>query len=312
MPRSTEFEVVPVNPISDAPAAQAIGQKRPWYLPGEQELSNRDLARAVIFKPVWFAFFFGVRVLFAAFILLTSVYCLLLYIPFAYLGFLRDPAMNWIFLFVQIHADMYGVLLAAVAVSLVPALRDAKTRASALGFVFLNAAFCAYQLAGHGLATVTPNIFSYVWSMTALFPLVWLLAIDLQHTDRHLLWGNSDDWQPLDLGTSLVAAFAVAAAFAAASVFHQLTHLRQAHGSDLLGAWGASLLFHAAIFSTFGIGAFLLAQLCRRLPWPRQAYVISALFVSWFLCAQVLRVIVLPTISFEGSQADLFSVVFSG
>ena len=88
--------------------------------------------------------------------------------------------------------------------------------------------------------------------------------------------------------------------------------MRQAQGSDLLGGWGASLLFHAAIFSTFGIGAFLLAQVCRSLPWPRQAYVISALFVSWFLCSQVLRAIVLPTISFEGSQADLFSVVFSG
>jgi hypothetical protein len=292
--------------------AQAIGQKRPWYLPSVQEHSNHDLARNLLFKPVWFAFFFSVRSLFAAFILLTSVYCLLLYIPFAYLGFLRDPAMNWIFLFVQVHADIYGVLLAAVALSLVPAMRDAKTRASALGFVFLNAAFCAYQLAGHGLATVAPNIFSYVWSMTALFPLVWLIAIDLQHTDRHLLWGNADDWQPLDLGTSLVAAFAVAAAFAATSVFHQLTHIQQAHASDLLGAWGASLLFHAAIFSTFGVGAFLLAQVCRRLPWPRQAYLISTLFVSWFLCAQVLRVIVLPTISFEGSQADLFSVVFSG
>jgi len=312
MPRSTEFEVVPVNPIADAPAAQAIGKERQQYLPAEQEHSNRDGARAFILQPVWFAFFFGVRLLFAAFILLTSVYCLLLYIPFAYLGFLRDPAMNWIFLFVQTHAEIYGVLLAAVAVSLVPAMRDATTRASALGFVLLNAAFCAYQMAGHGLAAVTPNIFSYVWSMTALFPLIWLIAIDLQHTDRHLVWGSSDDWQPLDLGTSLVAAAAVAAAFAAASVFHQLTHMRQAQGSDLLGGWGASLVFHAAIFSTFAIGAFLLAQVCRRLPWPRQAYAISTFFVSWFLCAEVLRVIVLPTISFEGGQADLFSVVFSG
>ena len=303
---------MPVDPISNAPAARAIGQKRPWYLPSEREHSNHDLAGTFICKPVWFAFFFSVRSLFAAFILLTSVYCLLLYIPFAYLGFLRDPAMNWIFLFVQVHADIYGVLLATVALSLVPALRDTKTRASALGFVFLNATFCAYQLAGHGLGTLAPNIFSYVWSMAALFPLVWLIAIDLQHIDRHLLWGNADDWQPLDLGTSLVAAFGVAAAFAAASVFHRLTNMQQAHGSDLLGAWGASLLFHAAIFSTFGIGAFLLARVCRRLPWPRQACVISALFVSWFLCAQVLRAIVLPTISFEGSQADIFSVVFSG
>ena len=117
--------------------------------------------------------------------------------------------MNWIFVFVQFHAAAYSALLAGVALSLVPAMRAEKTRVSAIGFVLLNAVFCAYQLAGHGLATVTPNIFSFLWSMVTLFPLVWLMAIDLQSTDHKTQWANYDDLEPLDLGTSLFAAVAV-------------------------------------------------------------------------------------------------------
>ena len=276
------------------------------------DYSTRDSSRTFLVEWAWLAFFFSVRLLFAAFILLTSVYCLLLYIPFAYLGFLRDPAMNWIFVFVQFHAAAYSVLLAGVALSLVPAMRAEKTRVSAIGFVLLNAVFCAYQLAGHGLATVTPNIFSFLWSMVTLFPLVWLMAIDLQSTDHKTLWANYDDLEPLDLGTSLVAAVAVTAAFAVTGVLLEFTHAKHVRLADSLGAFAASLLFHAAIFSTFGIGAYLLAQVCRRVPWPRPAYAIASWLVCWILCAQVLRAIVLPSISFEGSLANFFSIVFAG
>ena len=276
------------------------------------EHSTRDSSGTFLVELAWPGFFFTVRLLFAAFILLTSVYCLLLYIPFAYLGFLRDPAMNWIFVFVQFHAAAYTVLLAGAALSLVPAMRAENTRVSAIGFVLLNAIFCAYQLAGHGLATVTPNIFSFLWSMAALFPLVWLIAIDLQSIDHQALWAYYDRSEPLNLGTSLVAAFAVTFAFAIAGVFLEFTHAQRVRAADSLGAFVASLLFHAGIFSTFGIGAYLLAQVCRRLPWPRRAYAIASWLVCWILCAQVLRAIVLPSISFEGRLANFFSMVFSG
>ncbi len=304
-----------VNPVPSAPVAQSGSPKRASQRGRSglaAEHSTRDWSRTFLFDLAWLAFFFSVRLLFAAFILLTSVYCLLLYIPFAYLGFLRDPAMNWIFVFVEFHAVAYSVLLAGVAVSLVPAMRAENTRVSAIGFVLLNAVFCAYQLAGHGLATVTPNIFSILWSMAALFPLVWVIAIDLQGIDHQALWAYYDESEPLELGTSLVAALAVTFAFAIAGVFLCFTHAQQIRLADSLGAFVASLLFLTAIFSTFGVGAFLLAQVCRRLPWPRRAYAIASWLVCWILCAQVLRAIVLPSISFEGRMADFFSIVFAG
>ena len=88
-------------------------------------------------------------------------------------------------------------------------------------------------------------------------------------------------------------------------------HAEHVRLADSLGAFAASLLFHAAIFSTFGIGAYLLAQVCRRVPWPRPAYAIASWLVCWIVCAQVLRAIVLPSISFEGSLANFFSIVFA-
>jgi Sulfatase len=291
--------------VVDPVLSLSTNQTTPDLLTASSQLSIFSRSARTIF-------FVGVRLLFGSFLLLTSAYCLLLYIPFAYLGFLQDPAMNWIYVFVQIHAAIYGVLLVAVGISLRPAMRERKTRAAAVGFVFLNGIFCAWLLSGHALATVTPNIFSYLWSMAALFPLVWLAAIDLEGVDRKSLWSEVDDWESLDPGTSVLAAFIVAIVFAGVSFVGQLTHASQPLSFELLDGLGMSLLFHTAIFSAFGTGFYLLGQACRRLPWPRPVYAISIWLVSWFIGAQMLRLIALPAISFEGGHANLFAAIFSG
>ena len=219
--------------------------------------------------------------------------------------------MNWIYVFVQFHAPIYGALLVAVGISLVPAMRVKKTRMSALAFVALNGVFCAYLLSGRDLASVAPNIFSYVWSMVALFPLVWLAAIDLEGVDSKTVWPEADGWEPLDLGTSILAGLAVAMIFAAVSFLSQAAGASRSLSFDSLTALGMSLLFHIAVFSAFGAGFYALWWICRRGPAPRIAYTFWAALMFCFICAQVLRSIVLPAISLEGRQANVFAAVFS-
>ena len=55
------------------------------------------------------------------------------------------------------------------------------------------------------------------------------------------------------------------------------------------------------------------AQLLRRAaaasPWPAALNFVLPRILVWFLCAQALRTMILPTISFDGTQATIFAVV---
>jgi Sulfatase len=255
--------------------------------------------------------FLASRLLLGAFLLLTSAYCLLAYIPFTYFGFIHDPLMPWITTFVRIHAYLYWAVLSVLAADLIPEFRRPNTRTSAVAFVILNFLFSVYQAFHRGLANLSPGIFSYVWAMLALFPLLWLAAIDMAGSEGSSVWGRSGQRRHLMLGTSALAAFAVGIAFGGTALLRQVRNASALPADQALVGFGASLAFHFVIFAAFGLAMYLFRILSDRTPWPDRAYsVLSQIFVCC-LCAQVLRSIVLPSISFEGFQADLFCVAVS-
>jgi hypothetical protein len=124
-------------------------------------------------------FFAGTRLAFGAFLLLTSVYCLLVWVPFSYFSFIRNPLVSWLPVFVSFHGLIYGALLTAVALTLIPDLRQVQTRRIAAAFLLLNAGAAVYLWRENALAALQPDFRSYIWSMLCLFPLLWLAAIDL-------------------------------------------------------------------------------------------------------------------------------------
>lgn len=259
------------------------------------------------------AFFLASRFLFGAFIVLTSAYCLLASIPFSYFGFIRDPLMPWITTFVRVHAHLYCAVLLVLAFSLVQEFREPKTRMSVAAFVILNFLFGLYQAFHHGLASLSPGVLSYVWAMLALFPLLWLATIDIAGAGSHgsLIWGCSDRRRRVTPAKSALAAFAVAIAFSSTALLRQIRNGGALPANQALFAFGASLGFHLLIFGLFGIAIGLFRTVSNRTPWPDRAYwLLSRLFFCG-LCALVLRSMVLPSISFEGWQADLFCVVVS-
>src|SRR5258708_6760119 len=48
-----------------------------------------------------------------AFLLLTSVYCLLAYIPYTYLFLVKEPPMHWLVVFISRHAALYWIFFGA-------------------------------------------------------------------------------------------------------------------------------------------------------------------------------------------------------
>jgi hypothetical protein len=260
---------------------------------------ERRIARLLLFV--------SARFLFVSFLLLTSTYIILFYIPFTSFNFIRNPLLKWVPIFVRIHPYVFGGVLCLVAITLLPALRMKKTRASAAAFLIANGGFCLYSM----LRPVLPNLLldlpTYCWSLYVLFPVLWLAAIDSATLEGRYSWGHVDEDRKLSINTAIVSAIFVASAFAGSAVLREVMNKSLVPMKIWLRGFGTSLVLHVVIFSAWTAVILIL----RRLSWNRKAYFVFIRLFAFVLCTQVLCNIVFPTISFQGWLANIYAVVVS-
>src|SRR3954468_24907994 len=119
------------------------------------------------------------RAYFCLFVLLTSFYCLLSYIPFSYHWFIKFSPVAWLPEFARLHHLFWFVAIVVVIPTLVAPYRVSKTRNMVRLFVLLCLISAALLLA-HPFLTSVPNDYrAFSWSLLSLFPMVWLATIDL-------------------------------------------------------------------------------------------------------------------------------------
>ena len=243
------------------------------------------------------------RAAFASFLITTSAYCLLLYIPFTYFGFIHNPLLSWLPVFVRIHPKLYAVLLAAVITTLRPDLRESSTRKSALAFVLLNAGIAVYLLVRPALAVMERDLFAYVWSMLCVFPLIWLGSLDLTR-GRQVTTGDHG------LQSSLMSA--AGAGVTAAVVFWLTSRTPSADAADSPALdVAATVAVHVAIFSSLAMAVWALEKGSSLMPNAQSAWTMARGALAWVLGAGLIRYVILPTLSFDGMQANIFSAVVS-
>lgn len=246
-----------------------------------------------------------------AFFILTSAYCILAYTPFAYFGFLHPPLMQWVGEFARLYGSLYIAVFLILAADLALEFRKSKIRSSLAGFAILNLAFGVYQIFHHGLAELSPNVFAYVWAMLALFPLMWLAAIDLYGSGSKSLWRISEAKPNVGVSLCLFSAFLVVIAFSGTAFFREYQNGGQLSLRDISLAFVISMAIHFIVFGIFGSAMQLFRAASKRTRWPEQvAYLLPRMFACG-LGAAALRTMILPSISFEGGEADFFCAVVS-
>src|SRR4051812_9563773 len=123
--------------------------------------------------------FLAARLYFCAFLLLTSLYCLLAYIPFTYHWFIQNPLVFWIPIFVKFHTYFYLAAVVSVSATLSSDFRNPNKKRLVLAFAVFNTIVCVVFLA-HPFLSNLPNDFrSFIWSLVTLFPLAWIALLDL-------------------------------------------------------------------------------------------------------------------------------------
>jgi hypothetical protein len=270
--------------------------------PVQPEIRNPWFDRAHAF------FFCCTRLAFGGFLLLTSVYCLLVWVPFTYVGFVHNPLLNWIPLFVGFHGLIFGILLGAVALTLKSDLRRKETRTAT--FIFLGVNGCIFVYLSRGaLARVQPNFESYLWSLFSLCPLVWLAILDsfvCKETNSRN-GALREQAQAPELIKTTLAALIVSVVFALTSTLRETIHGSHVSASLALGELGASLSFHLVIFTIIGAILASLRWAVAATSKPGIFQFVLRRILAWALFWQVLRTMILPTISFSGLQANVFA-----
>jgi hypothetical protein len=281
--------------------SRELSGRVPSLAASTEKIASRSLAEVI--------FFCGAQLAFAAFLVLTSVYCLLVWVPFSYFGFIHNSLLSWLPAFVRLHGLIYGVLLCVVAITFIPDLRRTETRRAAMGFLLVNGGIFVYLWRERSLASLQPDFFSYLWSMLCLLPLLWLAAIDLALGKQE--YSSPENSNPLDLTKTTIAAITVSLIFAVSSA---LRGVLQGSGTSAIltpGGLGASLCFHLAIFTTFGLVVVFIRRAARATRWPVTLNTVLTRVFAGFLLFQALRTMILPTISFEGTQANIFAAAIS-
>lgn len=219
-----------------------------------------------------------------AYFVLTSLYCLLAFLPYTYTAFIKAPPYPWMPWFVHHQAALYCAAVLAGMMAAGPGIgswnkTDTRFLAGACGL----AVGAVYLSVWPFLPGLQSDFAAYGWSLAALLPVVGMAAWRLAET--HSSGGDGVTRQLFGFSTGLWVALAASAVYTVGARLHVYgeTHALAFHGQDVeLAAW--SLLSHVAL----AIVVVSALNLC---------FLTAALIASKYGRPQVVRYVLIGTLT---------------
>lgn len=252
------------------------------------------------------------RLPFVAFVLATSLYCLLGYIPFTRRWVVECPVVSWLPLFVNFHPVLFWATFAGVVATLADDIRRDATRRLALGFVGLHAAAGVLLSLHPLLPDLPPDARSFIWSLLVLFPLWWLSAIDHAGRLKTLARAGADGGGALTLSAALLTgAFVSAVYFGVFCVRYAAAGASEFSRAELVAALAWSAAAHLLAAAALFLASQLISLAAGRFSDRIRAELVLSGVVACFLVLLVVRKVVLAALVFNNRDADLFALVVS-
>jgi hypothetical protein len=243
------------------------------------------------------------RRLWGGFLLFTSVYCLLAFLPFTYSALIKAPPYDWIPWFVRHYAGLYWVALGASALAYGPMFKS-RTKIILFG---LMAAVGLYLLAWPFLDSVQPNWPTFAWSLLTLGLMIALCAVE---TGQYLFtqFSGRPSRFSLDYSTVVFVAVLMALLWTAGA---QWRHYGESHSAivSLTSAeiTGWSIISHVLVAVLLLSALNLILVAAARTPWPKIAKLaLTTLLIFGILCVMLLRFLE-TALSFDGWAAQLYT-----
>ncbi|HEX3094579.1 MAG TPA: hypothetical protein VHW72_18215, partial [Candidatus Angelobacter sp.] len=136
-------------------------------------------------------FGFAARLFFAFFLLFTSFYSVLAYVPETYIAFIQAPFLTWVPLLIRVHPYVYTALAVAVGLSLWMERGDDRvSRRMVLEFIGAALLISIYLFLVRPFSGLRNDSHSFVLGLAAIFPILWIGAIDCRTYWRKRDWNT--------------------------------------------------------------------------------------------------------------------------
>jgi len=254
--------------------------------------------------------FTALKLMWGIYLLLTSIYCLLAFLPYTYFALIKAPPYDWMPWFAHHQAALYFFALAGVAIA---EWQGEKGSKFAMIFGGLTVAGCGLA-ARPFLPALQDSWPAYAWSLIALVPMVLLAAIDV-----HRSWpATADDNAQhenrgmFSYGTTVLIAVSVAILYAIGVEAHRYSDqksfdFRQSFSLGKVEILAWSLISHVLVAVVLVSALNLIAIAGTRMRRPRSFRLMSigilAAAALWFVLARFLN----GALSFQGWAAQLYA-----
>ena len=209
------------------------------------------------------------KALATAYFLLTSVYCLLAYLPYTYYAVIKAPPNPWVPWFATHHVQIYWALLLCGVAAYWSQRQTSK-------FLVFFTAFTSggILLAVHPvLPKLQSNSSAYAWGIAALLPIILIAIFQIIFDYPH---GPQRSQSSLTYFPVVVAASAVwlITTLGAKWEYHRAGHPLSVHGKDFeLGLW--SFVTHVVLAVLVVSLLNLIFAMARRTSHPRAIPVLT-------------------------------------
>ncbi|HWZ41964.1 MAG TPA: sulfatase-like hydrolase/transferase [Candidatus Saccharimonadales bacterium] len=112
-----------------------------------------------------------------AFFVLTSMFCLLAYIPYTYLFLVKEPPMQWLIVFIQYHAVLYWICFTLSLYGYWPVRKSRLAQAA----WSIQAVCGIFFTARHYIPAIKNDLWAYAASLIVLAPVLLAALADAFH-----------------------------------------------------------------------------------------------------------------------------------
>ncbi|HEX7287014.1 MAG TPA: sulfatase-like hydrolase/transferase [Candidatus Angelobacter sp.] len=248
---------------------------------------------------------------FAVILFLSSMYCLLAYIPTTYYAFIQAPFQSWMPLFARLQPYLFTLTFCGAAFALRGRFGNASTRGIVLEFWFIGALASAYLIWERPVQHLRSDSLSFLWAVAFLFPVICLGLLDYVACLEHLKSPASAPRRVSYLRVIFAACF-VSVLYPAASCLRlTIAGMPVAVTRTNLVAWAwAAITQLLLFFFVFSVVEFT-SRLADRAANPATVRFVAYTFLSWLGLAVCLAKVVLAAIPFAGTEAVIYACWFS-
>jgi hypothetical protein len=246
----------------------------------------------------------GLKLLWVAYMLLTSFYCLLAFFPYTYYALIKSPVYDWMPWFAHQHVHLYWVALFGLAAAY---YKDRKWLLYAAGVIAPLAVAGIYITARPFLPDLHTNAAAYWWSIATLAAILLLALIDVvtHHSERRGELRVSLTYLPAVLAVITVALLSALGEWMLdrGEAYPSVVHSH----AITLGIW--STITHVVVALVAVSVLNLLFVVASKTPWPR---LVRGTVIGLAVCCTViygLQNFLNSALGFRGNLAWLYSVL---